>query len=177
MSCRNCFPDPTRYNGFNPTDCAGQCLESARLPRSFGFGTISCVPPTTAAVAASPKLLGRVCWHLRVKHYSIRTEQVYVDWIRRIILFHRKRHPNEMGEKEITEFLTHLAAEKTCRCLYAKPSFRNTPVSLSASARVKTRFHRQCPARHTPGQAARRIDAERNTRCSRAPQRRVSPDG
>jgi integron integrase len=59
-----------------------------------------------------PKLLDRVRWHLRVKHYSIRTEQAYVDWIRRYILFHRKCHPNEMGEKEITEFLTHLAVEK-----------------------------------------------------------------
>jgi site-specific recombinase XerD len=64
-------------------------------------------------VASSPKLLDRVRWHLRVKHYSIRTEQAYVDWIRRYILFHRKRHPNEMGEKEITDFLTHLAVEKS----------------------------------------------------------------
>ena len=68
--------------------------------------------PSTAAVASSPKLLDRVRWHLRVKHYSIRTEQAYVDWIRRYILFHRKRHPSEMDEKEITEFLTHLAVEK-----------------------------------------------------------------
>src|SRR5206468_1978487 len=67
----------------------------------------------TAAVASSPKLLDRVRWHLRVKHYSIRTEQAYADWIRRYILFHRKRHPNEMGEKEIAEFLTHLAVEKS----------------------------------------------------------------
>jgi site-specific recombinase XerD len=70
------------------------------------------VPPSTAAVASSPKLLDRVRWHLRVKHYSIRTEQAYVDWIRRYILFHRKRHPGEMGEREITEFLAHLAVEK-----------------------------------------------------------------
>jgi hypothetical protein len=49
---------------------------------------------------------------LRVEHYSIRTEQAYVDWIRRYILFHRKRYPSEMGEGEITEFLTHLAVEK-----------------------------------------------------------------
>jgi site-specific recombinase XerD len=82
------------------------------LPWRKSFDTISYVPPTTAAVASSPKLLDRVCWHLRVKHYSIRTEQAYVDWIRRYILFHRKRHPNEMAEKEITEFLTHLAVEK-----------------------------------------------------------------
>jgi integrase len=47
-----------------------------------------------------------------VKHYSIRTEQAYVDWIRRFILFHHKRHPNEMGEREITQLLTHLAVQK-----------------------------------------------------------------
>jgi site-specific recombinase XerD len=70
------------------------------------------VPPTTAAVASSPKLLDRVRRHLRVKHYSIRTEQTYVDWIRRYILFHGKRHPNGMGEKELTEFLTFLAVDK-----------------------------------------------------------------
>jgi integron integrase len=70
------------------------------------------VPPTTAGVASSPKLLDRVRWHLRVKHYSIRTEQAYVDWIRRFILFHHKRHPNEMGERQITQFLTHLAVDK-----------------------------------------------------------------
>jgi integron integrase len=71
------------------------------------------VSPSTAAVASSPKLLDRVRWQLRVKHYSIRTEQAYVDWIRRYIFFHRKRHPNEMGEKEITDFLSHLAVEKS----------------------------------------------------------------
>jgi integron integrase len=76
------------------------------------FGSIAYVPPTTAAVASSPKLLDRVRWHLRVKHYSIRTEQAYVDWIRRFILFHGKRHPNDMGEREISDFLTHLAVEK-----------------------------------------------------------------
>jgi len=76
------------------------------------FESIGSVSPTTAAVASSPKLLDRVRWHLRVKHYSIRTEQAYVDWIRRYILFHGKRHPNEMGERQITQFLTHLAVDK-----------------------------------------------------------------
>jgi integron integrase len=70
------------------------------------------VSPSTAAVASSPKLLDSVRWHLRAKHYSIRTEEAYVDWIRRFILFHRKRHPNEMGEDEITRYLTHLAVNK-----------------------------------------------------------------
>jgi len=62
-----------------------------------------------APPASPPKLLDRVRWHLRVKHYSIRTEQAYIDWIRR---FHGKRHPNEMGEGEIAGFLTHLAVER-----------------------------------------------------------------
>ena len=70
--------------------------------------------PTAASVspAPAPKLLDRVRWHLRVKHYSIRTEQAYVDWIRRFILFHGKRHPAEMGETEIAAFLTHLAVNR-----------------------------------------------------------------
>jgi integrase len=57
-------------------------------------------------------LLDRVRWHLRVKHYSVRTETAYIDWIRRFILFHTKRHPDEMGEEEIAAFLTNLAVEK-----------------------------------------------------------------
>jgi hypothetical protein len=58
---------------------------------------IAHVIPSNATVAPSPKLLDRVRWVLRARHYSIRTEEAYVDWIRRFILFHRKRHPNEMG--------------------------------------------------------------------------------
>src|SRR4029077_15848351 len=53
-----------------------------------------------------------VRWHLRVKHYSIRTEESYVDWIRRFIVFHRKRHPDQMGEEEIADFLSHLAVNR-----------------------------------------------------------------
>lgn len=58
-----------------------------------------------------PKLLDQVRERLRVKHYSIRTEQVYVDWIKRFIWFHGKRHPKEMGAREIEAFLTHLAVK------------------------------------------------------------------
>jgi len=67
---------------------------------------------STVTVPSSPKLLDRVRQHLRVKHYSIRTEQAYVDWIRRFILFHGKRHPDQMDETEITAFLTHLATDR-----------------------------------------------------------------
>jgi hypothetical protein len=44
-----------------------------------------------------------------MKHYSIKTEETYVDWIRRFIVFHPKRNPRDMGEEEIGAFLTHLA--------------------------------------------------------------------
>jgi Phage integrase, N-terminal SAM-like domain len=55
------------------------------------------------------KLLDRVRDAIRLKHYSYRTEQTYVQWIRRFILFHNKRHPQDMGVPEIEAFLTHLA--------------------------------------------------------------------
>jgi integron integrase len=58
------------------------------------------------------KLLDLVHDTLRLKHYSIRTEQAYVNWIRRYILFHHKRHPREMGAPEIAAFLTHLATDQ-----------------------------------------------------------------
>jgi len=59
----------------------------------------------------NPKLLEQVRDVIRRKHYSIRTEQTYTDWIRRFILFHKKRHPSEMAEKEVTAFLTSLARD------------------------------------------------------------------
>ena len=49
---------------------------------------------------------------LRTKHYSIRTERAYVDWARRYVLFHGKRHPRELGPDHVNRFLTHLAVAK-----------------------------------------------------------------
>jgi integron integrase len=63
------------------------------------------------AMPAEPKLLDRLRDACRVRHYSIRTEDAYHDWCRRFILFHGKRHPQEMAEAEINAFLTHLAVE------------------------------------------------------------------
>lgn len=57
------------------------------------------------------KLLDQVRQKIRLKHYSIRTEEAYVGWIRRFILFHNKKHPKDMGQKEIEAFLTYLALE------------------------------------------------------------------
>jgi hypothetical protein len=66
---------------------------------------------TTTPPSNKPKLLDQVREVIRCKHYSIRTEQAYCDWIKRFILFHRKRHPAEMAEAEISAFLTHLARD------------------------------------------------------------------
>jgi len=48
---------------------------------------------------------------IRVRHFSIRTEEAYVYWVRRFVVFHGKRHPADMGEAEVARFLTHLAVE------------------------------------------------------------------
>ncbi len=59
-------------------------------------------------VQKSP-LLQEVVNQIRVRHYSIRTEETYLHWIKRYIYFHKKRHPKEMAEKEVGQFLTDLA--------------------------------------------------------------------
>ncbi len=67
---------------------------------------------TSDVVAAQrPPLLDQLRGKIRLKHYSIRTEDAYVDWVRRFILFHAKRHPLDMGAKEVEAFLTHLAVQ------------------------------------------------------------------
>jgi integron integrase len=58
------------------------------------------------------KLLDRMRDLLRTQHYSLRTEQAYVAWARRFVLFHHKRHPKDMGVPEVEAFLTHLALER-----------------------------------------------------------------
>ena len=59
----------------------------------------------------SPRLLDQVRDRLRVKHYSMRTEDTYLQWIRRFIFFHGKKHPREMGGPQVEAFLSHLATD------------------------------------------------------------------
>jgi len=61
------------------------------------------VPPS------EPKLLDQLRGRLGVKHHSIRTEQSYVDWVRRFVLFHDKRHPRDLGPSEVEAFVRDLA--------------------------------------------------------------------
>ena len=60
----------------------------------------------------TPKLLDRLREAIRLRHYGRRTEEAYVGWVRRYILFHDKRHPAEMAERDVTRFLSHLAQER-----------------------------------------------------------------
>ena len=73
--------------------------------------------PSIASAAVPPaggpvRLLDRLRHAIRLRHYSYHTEQAYVDWSRRFILFHGKRHPRELGAKEVSTFLSHLASER-----------------------------------------------------------------
>ena len=82
-------------------------------------GSVANLPITN-----KPKLLDQVRDVIRRKHYSIRTEQAYVDWIKRFIIYHDKRHPSDMAEEEVTEFLTHLARDR-----HVAPSTQNQALS------------------------------------------------
>lgn len=66
----------------------------------------------TPEVKPAPKLFPLIVERLRVKHYSKRTEEAYLQWIKRYILHHGKRHPRDMGASEVEDFLTHLAVAR-----------------------------------------------------------------
>lgn len=66
--------------------------------------------------ATKPKLLDQV-FGLRSRHYSLRTEESYISWIKRHIYFHNKRHPREMGSEEVLEFLNNLAVKRNVQLL------------------------------------------------------------
>src|SRR6266496_2949067 len=86
-------------------------MESAKiypLNRNRFEGNAAVVNPP--ASPPKPKLLDQVRQAIRTRHYSYRTEKAYVHWIKRFIFFHNKRHPAEMGETEIGQFLSSLAA-------------------------------------------------------------------
>ena len=71
-------------------------------PRSLGSD------PTTGA--GRPRLLDQLRQEIRSRHYSRRTEKAYVGWLRRYVVFHGRRHPNELGEAHVRHYLAHLAA-------------------------------------------------------------------
>jgi integron integrase len=85
---------------------------AASIPPEDPEGVIADPGNRPAPGLPAPRLLDRVRGEIRSRHYALRTEQSYVQWIRRFILFHDKRHPAEMGAPEVGAFLTHLAADR-----------------------------------------------------------------
>ena len=96
---------------------AGMVTLRSRGPLSYRAASrdSGSAPPavheTGPAESPKPRLLDRVREAIRARHYSRRTEEAYVAWMRRYIFFHGKRHPAEMGAPEITRFLTSLAVD------------------------------------------------------------------
>jgi Phage integrase, N-terminal SAM-like domain len=82
-----------------------------------------------------PKLLDRVRATMRLNRYSPRTEEAYVDWIKRFIRFHRIRHPQEMGADEVKAFLSHLATEMN---VAASTLYSGSPAKQPNSASAKS---------------------------------------
>jgi len=79
-----------------------------RAPSQASQGAVQIGSPSSAP---KPKLLDQVRQAIRTRHLSYNTEQAYVGWIKRFIFFHKKRHPKEMGELEIGQFLSSLATD------------------------------------------------------------------
>jgi hypothetical protein len=77
-----------------------------------------------------PKLLDQVRDVLRLKHYAFSTEKTYLQWIYRYIVFHNKRHPQDMGKVEIEAFLTHLAVQEQVTASTQNQAFSALPLSL-----------------------------------------------
>jgi integrase len=84
------------------------------LPLTHSSTDLGFIHPSTlkGAHPGMPKLFDQVSDIMRRRHYSHRTEQAYINWMRQFILIHQKRHPNEIGAPEVTEFLSHLARSR-----------------------------------------------------------------
>lgn len=80
-------------------------------PEKSGANT----PSVEGPPPGEPRLLDRLRARIRFKHDSIRTEQTYVDWVRRLVLFHGKRHSAQMGMAEVRAFLSYVAGAGKCR--------------------------------------------------------------
>ena len=94
------------------------------------------IVPLEADVGKPKRLLEQVRDVMRLKHYSLRTERSYCDCIERFIRFHAMRHPQEMGEAEVSAFLTHLARDGQ---VAASTQNQHVKASLTCQEQVKSR--------------------------------------
>ena len=108
-----------------------------------------------------PKLLDQMRQVLRTGHYSLRTERSYVDWARRYILFHQKRHPLTLGEAEVAQFLTHLAVDGKVAASHPKPSPACNSLPVSQSPEEAVEQDRECRTCQKATTAAYRAHAGR----------------
>ena len=97
------------------------------VPHSKGLymSVVFCNPGNGTSSGKPPRLLDRLQQTLCTKHYAYSIEQAYVHWVRRYILFHNKRHPQDMGGEVIERFLTHLAGGASTEDMLAnvEPAF------------------------------------------------------
>ena len=125
-----------------------------------------------AGAPRAPKLLDRLAHALRVRHYSPRTEHAYRYWVRRYILFHGKRHPDQLGAAEIEAFLNHLAVDGHVAAstqnqalnavvfLYRRVLLRDLP---QLEHLIRARKPRRLPVVLTPREVRDVLDAVRGT--------------
>ena len=99
---RGAVQDSRHQQGFLETLGRERCLSRKGYVTHCTLG---------CSMESKPKLLDQMRQVMRLKHMSIRTEETYVSWAKRFILFHQKRYPHTMGADEIRAFLSHLATE------------------------------------------------------------------
>ncbi len=109
----------TTLAGITPKSTVLTCHHCAcqYIVHLYGNREVHCM---VSGKRRSSPFLKKVSDAIRVRHYSIRTEHTYIDWIKRFILFHDKRHPDKMGGDEVAEFLTYLAVTR-----HVAPSTQN----------------------------------------------------
>ena len=127
----------------------------AVIDRGLNLKTGGQPPPS----ALKPKLLDQVRQAIRTRHYSSKTEESYVHWIKRFIFFHSKRHPAEMGEKEIAKFLSSLASELHVSASTQNQAIERYIVSLPRCGAKRDRVRRRCYSCEKIAQSAGGFDA------------------
>ena len=110
------------------------------------------------------RLMPRTRAEMRTRHMSPRTEEAYLGWIRRYILFHGKRHPGELGAEDVTQFLSHLAVHGRVarRGIDAEPGAFGPPVSVQTRPRGRASVARRTGQGQAAGPAAGGDDAPRS---------------
>jgi hypothetical protein len=130
-------------------------LEAARGALDFLYRAVLHAPLGELPRPQPPRLLDQMRQVLRVRHYSPRTEECYVDWARRFIRFHGLRHPRDMGAAEAAQFLTHLAVAGR---VSARPLLVRRPVPGShvrtSGARQDGRLKRAASGNYSFGASA-----------------------